>query len=655
MPDSRRPKIDTSSPQPPGINIRWQLLGFFALSIILVCGLSLYWVAQQKKASRASFAFQVRSEQADQILERANDALIEERLAWNEVLLRGRSRSDYHQLLSRFYAAERSSRGAIEGLSELPENPANTRKEIEELSAIHRDVGRQRRDALRLFNTSTEQAHVLADQLSRPVKLLAQEKLEALRSRVLTDRHAQLSSLQRGEADQRQQLLVALGLAAMLALGGFFALVDRRIGKPAQRSAEIAALTTQAEAIAGIGIWDWTRQGQDIYWSAGVYRLLNIAPRLAPSQELLMQSIHPGDHAVLIDSLKRQMPDEGVRQVRIRVAVADDERIILAFAQVARTHDGKHLRHKAVLIDVTERELQQQELASLNMELEARVEERTEEFMTANAALTDTVEQLERTQRELVQKEKLAALGHLVAGIAHELNTPIGNALTVATTLDSHATELQATLRMRALRRSEFDQFIDQSVSGSRMLTANLQRASQLITDFKEVSVDQTSERRRSFDLRRVVEEVLNTLGPNLKKHPGVVRIDIPEGIIMDSYPGPLGQIVANLVMNALIHGLGENGEGEIGIRATPCHDEQVSMTFIDTGKGIPEEHQARIFDPFFTTRMGQGGSGLGLSIVHNIATTVLGGRITASSRLHEGTTITVDLPLKAPQAHSAE
>lgn len=293
-------------------------------------------------------------------------------------------------------------------------------------------------------------------------------------------------------------------------------------------------------------------------------------------------------------------------------------------------------------------------LTDLNAELEERVEERTEELQIANAALVDTVEQLERTQRELVQQEKLAALGYLVAGIAHELNTPIGNALTVATTLEADASDLQTTLGVRALRRSEFDTFIEHSVSGAKMLTANLHRAAQLIIDFKEVAVDRTSERRRVFDLRRVVDEVLSTLRPQYKNKFGRVSNDIPSGITMDSFPGPLGQVVANLLMNALIHGLGEHGEqgqGDVRISAVAGPEKAVCVLIRDNGKGIPAEDLGRIFDPFFTTRLGQGGSGLGLSIVHNIVTTTLGGRVSVTSQVGVGTVFQLDLPLSAPTA----
>lgn len=290
-------------------------------------------------------------------------------------------------------------------------------------------------------------------------------------------------------------------------------------------------------------------------------------------------------------------------------------------------------------------------LTELNAELERRVDERTEELTAANEALVDTVQQLERTQRELVQREKMAALGSLVAGVAHELNTPIGNALTVASTLDGEALDLQSAMKRGGLRRSELDHFIAKSVAGQKILAANLQRAARLIEDFKEFAVDQASERRRRFDLCRVVDEVLYTLRPQLQKSPAAVRNEIPDGISMDSYPGPLGQVVTNLVMNALVHGLGERSEGEVRIGAEAVAADSVCLFVRDTGTGIPEAHLSRIFDPFFSTRFGQGGSGLGLSIVHNIVTTVLGGRISVDSQIDSATTFRVHLPLIAPEA----
>lgn len=296
--------------------------------------------------------------------------------------------------------------------------------------------------------------------------------------------------------------------------------------------------------------------------------------------------------------------------------------------------------------DVTEQQRIQREIVVLNTELEQRVSDRTQALQSANAELSETLHSLRTTQSELIKSEKLAALGALVAGVAHELNTPLGNSLTVASTLDHKLKEFTRVMAS-GLKRSALEQFVADSQTGTDILLRNLTRASELVLSFKQVAVDQTSSHRRRFSLDTVISEILITLNPVLRKSPCKVSANVAADLWFDSYPGPLGQVLTNLINNAMIHGFDHGQSGHIEISATVLNADQLELRVRDDGRGISTENLNRIFDPFFTTRLGQGGSGLGLHIVHNIVTGMLGGDIQVVSASGEGTTFVLILPFK--------
>jgi signal transduction histidine kinase len=259
------------------------------------------------------------------------------------------------------------------------------------------------------------------------------------------------------------------------------------------------------------------------------------------------------------------------------------------------------------------------------------------------------VESLRRAQEKLIRSEKMAALGSLVAGIAHELNTPLGNSVTVASTLQDQTTEFSQTLTNGQLKRSALNQYIEVATHGTELLMRNLSIARDLIASFKQVAVDQSSSQRRVFDLATILNEIIATLSPMYKKGPYILKTNFAEKIEMDSYPGPLGQILTNFVTNALIHAFDGRDDGEMSVNSRLLNEKQVEIVFADNGVGITEADQKRVFDPFFTTRLGQGGSGLGMHIVYNLVTDVLGGEIRLQSRPGAGTSFTLLLPLVAP------
>lgn len=295
----------------------------------------------------------------------------------------------------------------------------------------------------------------------------------------------------------------------------------------------------------------------------------------------------------------------------------------------------------AIVEDISRRIEAEQALRSLNEELEQRVRERT-------AALSAANEDLRQAMKRIAQSEKLASLGSLVAGVAHELNTPLGNARTVASTLHEHVAQLRAGISQNGVKRSTLEGFLAASDEAAEMLERNLARAAELIGNFKQVAVDQTSMRRRRFDLRHVCEEVLSTLQPKLRRHPCRVVLDMADGILLDSYPGPLEQVLTNFMLNSLIHGFAGRDSGEMRIAAHVAGS-SVRIDYSDDGHGMNETSAARAFDPFFTTRLGQGGSGLGLYIVHNLVTGALGGTIALVTAPGAGVCFTLQLPLVAP------
>lgn len=288
-----------------------------------------------------------------------------------------------------------------------------------------------------------------------------------------------------------------------------------------------------------------------------------------------------------------------------------------------------------------------EEITLLNSELESRVEARTQELLELNTTLHETIDELKWAQENLIRSEKLAGLGALVAGVAHELNTPIGNALTVATTLQDHTDNINQELKT-GLRRASLESFLKETETAGALIVRNLQRAADLVTSFKHVAVDQTSENRRQFDLRSTMVEIVATLSPILKKTPFRLELDIPPDITVNSYPGALGQILTNLVNNAVFHAFANRDHGLISISAERLNQHSVRLNFSDDGHGMSAPVLKRIFDPFFTTRLGQGGSGLGMNIVHNLVCSLLQGQISVESSPEQGTRFTIDLPLDA-------
>ena len=273
-----------------------------------------------------------------------------------------------------------------------------------------------------------------------------------------------------------------------------------------------------------------------------------------------------------------------------------------------------------------------------------RWRDREDKLAQATAELKDSLERLEKTQEQLVVSEKMAALGGLVGGVAHEINTPVGVAVTAASLLDEKTLALAGDIASATLKRSDLDNYVRVASESSAMILANLKRASDIIHSFKQVAVDQSSEEKRSFNLKDYLEDVLLSLYPALKKTNHTVEVACPEDLTLESFPGAVSQIVTNLVMNSLVHGFEDRENGVIRLEVSET-DEGVVLNYSDNGKGMDRESLKKVFEPFYTTKRTKGGSGLGMHIVYNLATQALGGRIDCESAPGEGVCFILTIP----------
>jgi signal transduction histidine kinase len=264
--------------------------------------------------------------------------------------------------------------------------------------------------------------------------------------------------------------------------------------------------------------------------------------------------------------------------------------------------------------------------------------------------------ELNAAQQNLIDAERLAALGGLVAGVAHEVNNPIGISLTVASSLARRTEMFEAELKSEGgLRRSQLEEFVRSSRDASQQLVANLHRAGELIQSFKQVAADRSHAERRQFLLSEATDQIIASLKPVLKRAPIALVVDVPDGLLIDGYPGSYGQILTNLFLNAVNHAFADGRAGTISISGRARGPDDIEIIFADNGAGMTPDVQRQAFDPFFTTRRNEGGTGLGLHIVYNLVTQQLGGRMMLESRLGQGTTFRIIMPRVAKNGAATE
>jgi len=291
------------------------------------------------------------------------------------------------------------------------------------------------------------------------------------------------------------------------------------------------------------------------------------------------------------------------------------------------------------------RENVERKIRELNESLEIKVEARTKQLEQTNKGLRNALEDLQNAQSQLVQSEKMASLGGLVAGVAHEINTPIGIGVTASSHLQQKLEELKKQYIDGQMTRPDLENYLSTAQESGQIIFANLNRAAELIQGFKQVAVDQSSEIKRRFNLSEYIDEILISLRPKLKKTKHEVRVTCPEDLVIDSFPGAFSQIVTNFVVNSLIHGFDgiENGHINIDVRV---QGSRILFVYQDDGVGVTEDVRDKIFEPFFTTKRGLGGSGLGTHVVYNLITQVLSGSIECNSAVGGGIRFDIDLPL---------
>ncbi|MDT9001883.1 sensor histidine kinase [Paucibacter sp. APW11] len=359
------------------------------------------------------------------------------------------------------------------------------------------------------------------------------------------------------------------------------------------------------------------------------HRLQRPLEAITGSIEALASRLHRGEEA-------QPLPPQ---------ASGDLQRLNCAFdtmaAELVVHRRQEQAAQTALQSEVEERRQAEEAVRLLNLSLEARVRERGEA--------------LQQAQHELVQRETLASLGALVAGVSHELNTPIGNALIASDTATEALRAARAHIASGTVRRGELLRQLQHAEDSMALALGNLRRSAGLVEDFKQVAIDRASLQRRPFGLRRVCEEVVHLLHHSLKAQEHEVRIQISDSLSLDSYPGAFGQVLTNLVQNAVVHGFEGRTGGLITIALQSAEAEQIVLSISDDGCGIPPEHLDQVFKPFFTTRLGKGGSGLGLHLVYNIVHNVLGGRIELRSTPGQGTCFTLQLPRVAPAEPSTD
>lgn len=351
--------------------------------------------------------------------------------------------------------------------------------------------------------------------------------------------------------------------------------------------------------------------------------------------------LDPDDRKTVINLINRT---QVVNRFEIKQKTCDGRILICQISgRPLRFQDQTHFIFAPV--DITRQRRAEIELNEMNQSLESRVLSRTEQLQKSNRELNQAMETLSLAQGELVRSEKLAALGSLVAGVAHEINTPVGIIVTSASVLNDATIAIDKSLGDGVIRKSQVLDYIKVALESSRLIIANADRAAHLIQSFKQVAVDQTSEQRRVFDLKEFLNELITSLNPSLKKSKIKIEVKQTDRIIqLDSYPGLLAQVLTNLTMNSLTHAFVGKSQGNIFIEIKLVND-MVTIDFNDDGSGIPEDILGKIFDPFFTTRRGQGGTGLGLNIVFNIINKQFGGTISAENKPQGGALFRINIP----------
>ena len=355
------------------------------------------------------------------------------------------------------------------------------------------------------------------------------------------------------------------------------------------------------------------------------------------------------------DHLSNELTDAGILENREVTTQDQQGRELILQWNFVPFYEGADLKYRIAFgYDITPLKRVEREIIRLNEQLEAKVEQRTHSLKESNDQLGMAYDNLKMAQQSLVESEKMASLGSLVAGVAHEINTPVGISVTAASFLQERIRDFHQKIDEKQLSRSYLTELIHSLDESSQLLQNNLRRASDLISSFKQVAVDQSSQAHYKFNVADNLHQVAVSLGHQLRKSQSEMSIECDPELNIYSYPGSFAQIYSNLILNSIRHGFDEwQGERKIIIQVTR-HDTELHIDYRDTGKGIDPQILPRIFDPFVTSKRGQGGSGLGTHIVYNLIVQLMHGRITCESKPDQGARFQIRLPLEAAPAEVA-
>ncbi len=351
--------------------------------------------------------------------------------------------------------------------------------------------------------------------------------------------------------------------------------------------------------------------------------------------KILMPEPYHSEHD---DYLKRYLKTGEARIIGIGrevTAVRKDGSVFPIELAVSRLDERDNTGFVGVLRDISERKAAEESRRALTEELKHKVHD-----------LAHALQKLQRAQSQLVESEKLASLGSLVAGVAHEINTPVGVCITASSYLTGNTRAVREQYEGGELDADGLLAFLDAAEEAGMILERNLGKAAELVRSFKQVAVDRSSNLKRRFKLADFLGDLLSSLSPEIRRTRHQIKVECPPNLVLESFPGALSQVLTNLLQNALLHGFDADQAGEIRIRAQ-VRKFMLHLSFEDNGKGIASDHLSQVFDPFFTTRRGRGGTGLGLSVAYNLVKQALRGELTVSSTLGQGTRFVLTIPMK--------
>ncbi|KTG29833.1 histidine kinase [Idiomarina sp. WRN-38] len=345
----------------------------------------------------------------------------------------------------------------------------------------------------------------------------------------------------------------------------------------------------------------------------------------------------------LLDNIEEYQADLERTQNKLKAANRQlDEQNAILEQEVAR----KTSRLSQVMLDLEQRK---NELEMRQEKLEKEISQRRAMENTlrqSNQRLESSLNHLRETQQQLIESEKMASLGGLVAGITHDVNTPIGISVTAASYLREKLDSLDSALTSKELTQQQLQKFIEEGRESLSLLDNNLHRASDLISSFKQVAVDQASDAIRDINVKRYIEELIQSLQPHLKKTKHKIELNCADDLFIRCPAGALSQIFTNLILNSLRHAFDGIEQGTM-IIDIELRDSELHVVYKDDGNGLSEDALTKLFNPFFTTKLNDGGSGLGTHIVRNLVTQTLQGDIDATSQPGEGLTYTFSFPVQ--------